>query len=227
MDCSGDCVDIKKGLQDLAKQMLKHNLLCKKVAAEEACSGLDKNHTQTYMELLVSASVPILIVIQDPPKHNQDLLEEISLSLEQMESTELIHIYVTSHSKRALADSQVCEKHEVGGLTRAEGLKLLNPYDSSEEKNCAAKIIDNLSGSPLGLNAVKAFCRICHITYCDYLKLDGLKGYREISKNLPKSLAPATNMFLKPSSLCLIRKKVCLVKWKLFPCFIMATFQDL
>jgi len=76
----------------------------------------------------------------------------------------------------------ICKGYEIKGLLEEEGLTMLGVSKNyTEEEQIAAKtIIDDLSGSPLGLIAVENHCRTSGITYSEYLELKAFWNYNKI-----------------------------------------------
>ena len=172
--------------EDFLKQMLDNNLIEGTTAYRSACSSLENGNTKSSVKLLHDANIPILIIIHDPLKQDQSLLDDLVSSLKNVASsktTNPIHLYVTSNSRRTLRNLTKLEKHEIRGVTLEEGLRLLDAESDidDDEKEAAAEIWKYLSGSPLGLAAVESHCKTSSITYNDYLDLIADSSYTRLT----------------------------------------------
>jgi len=188
IDCGGDHADIARSLGDLLYEMLSQAFGTNNSAVKYACAGLLEDSPQLFVKLLCEASLPIVIIIQDPPKESKKLMDSIVLCLKDATHSKPVHLYVTSNSKSTLYHQSNIEEYEVTGFAEEEGLKLLlnSQSDSSEETKAAADIFKSLSGSPLGLFAVKTYCQMLDITYNEYLQLQSHLIYAEIKHDLEK-----------------------------------------
>ena len=163
IDCSDSSEDIEQCLKDLLDMMHKNDLLQRNEKWKVACSRLEKKRTADYVGLLVESGVPILIIIEDPPRKDRELLADFLRSLDSAQPKDFIHVYITSKSKN-IGNCEGLKHYRpkyVKGLTVSEGLQLLGLSESSSDadKKAGETIVGFLSGSPLGLIAVKAYCK--------------------------------------------------------------------
>jgi len=176
IDCSDRSDDVVQQLTSLLEMMSAHKLL-KKENFQSAISCLERKSAQEFVELLITADVPILIVIEDPPKEQLDLLADLFRSLAC--TNKIIHIYVTTRFKNdcCYANLPYYITHQIDGLSETEGCELLglSTSDSVQQQTkdleTAKEIVRNFSGSPMGLRTVKAVCEKMRIKYADYLHI--------------------------------------------------------
>ena len=181
IDCDNSDI-VAEELKSVLYAMSENNLL-KANVFHSAVSGLKNKITQEFVQLLIRADIPILIVIEDPPKEDLELLTDLFRSLaiaKGRTNCNYIHVYLTTRYKSDLAVSNLpyLDLH-VNGLTFTEGLALLglSPVDdhhiqaTGNELKAAEEIFHNLSGSPLGLKVVRVYCRKLCLSYSDYLQI--------------------------------------------------------
>ena len=167
IDCSDCGEDVGESLKQLLDKLLNKNLLNDGAACRYASVELDKIRTQDFVKLLAQARVPLLIIVQDPNQQDKELLQDLLASCKKCTFTLPVHVYVTSKSKEAICD---CRQYEVTGFSMEEGLDMLQVSQvSPNEQNAARKLVEHLSGSPLGLDTVKKYCRSFSISYLEYL----------------------------------------------------------
>ena len=107
--------------------MLDNNLIEGTTAYWSACSSLENG--KSSVKLLHDANIPILIIIHDPLKQDQSLLDDLVSSLKNAASnktTNPIHRHVTSNFTRTLRNLTKLEKHEIRGVTLEDELELLD-----------------------------------------------------------------------------------------------------
>ena len=172
IECSDCSEDIVASLKSLLKEMLQCNLVRSPSACEFACEQLNKQRTDKFVNILESAAIPVIIVIEDPPEESAELVHGLVGSFQEKKSRKPVHLCVTSRSEYIghIPSDQTWTKVKVGGFTTDEALDLLgiSQTTSLSEKEAALKIIDKLRGSPLGLTVVKTTCDTSSTSYEDY-----------------------------------------------------------
>jgi len=152
--------------------MLQCNLVRSLSACEFACEQLNKLRTDKFVNILKSAAIPVIIIIEDPPEESAELVHGLVSTFQENKYSKPVHLCVTSRSENIghIPWDQSWTKVKVGGFTIDEALDLLgiSQTTSLSEKAAALKIIDKLHGSPLGLTVVKTTCDTSATSYEDY-----------------------------------------------------------
>ena len=166
IDCSDNSEDTVEGLKHMLDTMYDNNLLERSSRWKTACSCLERSCTTSYLKLLANSSVPILLIVEDPPEKDRKLLEDLMCVLDDSETLQcqkLLHVYITSKSKEICnsADVRCYLQFQLRGFLIEESFELLevSKSDSLEKQQAAEEISAIVSGLPLGLIAVKATCK--------------------------------------------------------------------
>jgi len=173
IECSDSSEDVKKSLSMMMGEMLNCRLTLNQKDCEIAAEQLKNTRTDKFAEIVESAQVPIILIIEDPPEDDFDFLDQLQSSFEERKFRKTVVLCITSRSE-VISRNQPAHQHlgkfKVNGLKTSEGLDLLriSQTSTSSERDAAVKIINNLHGSPLGLAVVKATCETSNISYKDY-----------------------------------------------------------
>jgi len=184
VECSDSSEDMEDCLNQLLREMMDCGLVHNKTACDRASELLKKKRSQSFVEILSEASIPTLIVIEDPHEKDMDLLNDLIFTINYKTFSSQMYFCVTSQSKGTcdFPDFDAFKKFEITGLTGEEGLKLLgiSIEASDADRKAALTIISNLGGSPLGLIAVRATCKKSRLTFEEYSRLGPYSLHKEI-----------------------------------------------
>jgi len=195
IECVDSNEDIDESLKSLLKRMWESSLIHKKITCDNAVKQLKHGRTIECVELIARAAVPVLIIIEDPRVNHLAILRDLMYSFTEQTFAECAHLVITSRSKERcdLPHLSTCKRFRVDGLTMKEGLKLLAlAQNASEtEKVAAEQVVTDLGGSPLGLIAVRAYCKKSRLLYKEYCLLRDFSHDKEI-QNLKEEYGPHT-----------------------------------
>jgi len=184
VECSDSSEDMEDCLNQLLREMMDCGLVHNKTACDRASELLKKKRSQSFVEILSEASIPMLIVIEDPHEKDMDLLNDLIFTINYKTFSSQMYFCVTSQSKGTcdFLDFDAFKKFEITGLTGEEGLKLLgiSIEASDADRKAALTIVSNLGGSPLGLIAVRATCKKSRLTFEEYSRLGPYSLNKEI-----------------------------------------------
>ncbi|XP_078485308.1 uncharacterized protein LOC144744498 [Ciona intestinalis] len=197
IECDDRRQSIKESFKELVQRMYGNGLAHLDVPINSILGDLDNERTQSFVDLLQSSNVPVLIVAEDVT--GRTLTED---ELFKDFKTSLANIYVTSDPPKppihVYIATRVKPKHEeiighyhpmvVTGFTEGEAIKyLFTNYEGEWNEIAATKIYKRFSGSPLGLRTAKAYCNSAMINYTEYIDIvenDEVSVYEDVSELL-------------------------------------------
>ena len=167
----------------------------KKINLKSLEEDFKNNQANSFVNVLINCKVPVLIIVEDPPKVGRNMILNLFHNLKQYfrspnQATQTkFHVYVTSRSKSSIVVDQSMppiEHYENRGFNEEEGIRFLQASDgdSADTIEDLTRVYQRFSGLPLGLLAAKRYCKRAGLSYQDYLKLVDDNCYRyEILKD--------------------------------------------
>ncbi|XP_078485202.1 uncharacterized protein LOC104265769 isoform X1 [Ciona intestinalis] len=210
MECKDKKQSVKHSFAGLVAEIYRNNLAPQDSAPQASVlSALQNNRSESFVNLLISLSVPVLIIAEDVSKKNVDTGDyelfldfECCLGKNVPRSESPIHVYKTT---RMLGNTLQTEENEslyreqnrvyktikIEGFIQDEAINYLLPDctgASRQERESAIDIWKRFSGSPLGIRTAKAYCKeykLSYVTYIERLKEDEV-SVRELESELLK-----------------------------------------
>ena len=99
VECSDSSEDMEDCLNQLLREMMDCGLVHNKTACDRASELLKKKRSQSFVEILSEASIPTLIVIEDPHEKDMDLLNDLIFTINYKTFSSQMYFCVTSQSK--------------------------------------------------------------------------------------------------------------------------------
>ena len=196
--CKDTGDDLQKEFQHLAEKLQEHYFARTDDVRQNIKKEFGKSQANKFLEMLLNCKVPVLIVLEDPPQKDQDLLRDLFQRLDkdfQENNHSPFHVYVTSRIKSPIIApkmSQHLEGYEVinvVGFNQEEGISFLEKFEgeAKESKEDLIKVFKRFSGMPLGMLAAKGYCQYTGINYKKYLILTEDNDY-DILSNEKKAI---------------------------------------
>nr|XP_009858162.1 uncharacterized protein LOC104265560 [Ciona intestinalis] len=176
IQCEDEGHAVEEELQNLVKRMFQHNFITenRKVTTIE---DLKKNIVGSFVKMVCELEKPVLLILEDIPRKPPQVVLDLLRSLATETPADWFHIYIATRYKTVLhhgeADSTVSyTEFQMKGFSEKESLKyLLEDQEHPDVENQAAKqVFRRFSGSILGLQTARGFCRSNSISYEDYIK---------------------------------------------------------
>jgi len=200
IDCSEGNAKLSEHLKNLLERLYKNHFVDDYTFFQSARSDLNINETKLFVQCLVQAAAPVIIIIHNPTKECRKILKNLGSWMAKADVQYPACVCISPDS----FFQDTYKIHKVAGLTEEESIRfLLNPERNleslpSSEKQAICTIKQRLQGSPFGLTVVKLHCQLSNVNYSDYLKrfpVGNVKGEEYMFKTVTDFLSSRNDLF--------------------------------
>ncbi|XP_078483460.1 uncharacterized protein LOC104265560 [Ciona intestinalis] len=142
----------------------------------------------SFVSMIHELEKPVLLILEDIPCEPPQVFRDLLLSFKFITPREWFHIYIATRNQTVLPADEAKSilsytEFQMQGFSENEGLDYL--FDGSRQK-AAKQVFRRFSGSILGLQTARGFCRKARISYKRYIGMlkDDEKNLHELEKGL-------------------------------------------